>query len=386
MKILMFSQYFPPHIGGVEKHVYMLSKYLAKRGHTIHILTQQTPQSEPRRKVSDLFTIRLKSLRINFRYDSISNFITGLSKFCLKYIHVYDIVHLHSYTFWQSAELSAFAKLRKVPLIVSIHTDPLAVEKMNKTLFISIIKSLGFHIKMAKKVILISPTHKVAAELLGISRKSVIIPNGVEFERFHNAPRDVTFKRKIGIPDDHTVILYVGRLNRIKGLSYVIKSLHVLVNTHRCKRVCLLLVGPDEGMLSDILSYANRHGIRRNIVYLGVVSEDVLPRIYKIADVFVLPSLQEGLPSTVLEAMAAGVPIVATNVGGVPYLIKSKVTGMLVSPRSVSSIVKAIRTLIDDASLREKIRKNATYIAKEHDWNVIAEEVERVYYDIVNKA
>jgi len=117
---------------------------------------------------------------------------------------------------------------------------------------------------------------------------------------------------------------------------------------------------------------------------LGNVSYEKMPYIYSISDVVVLPSLREGTPLVLLEAMACGKPVVATRVGGIPEIVEHGEGGLLVRPKDVEGLSKAILTLLEDPGLREEMGKKARRRAvKEFDWDIKADEVIRVYKEVL---
>ena len=111
-----------------------------------------------------------------------------------------------------------------------------------------------------------------------------------------------------------------------------------------------------------------------------------MPLVYNIADIFVLPSYYEGLPTVVLEAMASQLPIVASNVGGVPYIINKYKCGILVSPGDVKGLANALIELIENRKLRKEMALRSAIGAKDFDWNIIVKLIERVYFDLLRNS
>jgi len=159
-------------------------------------------------------------------------------------------------------------------------------------------------------------------------------------------------------------LLYVGRLVPVKGLRYLLQAVKLLSD----KGIDVELEVMGDGYHRAALEVATKElGLEERVHFLGRIAfGSKLFEVYRRADIFVLPSLSEGIPKTLLEAMASGLPIVATRVGGVPDVIKDGETGLLVEPRSPEQIAKAVQRLIEDPPLRRSIIRNGYAFAKDH--------------------
>lgn len=172
-------------------------------------------------------------------------------------------------------------------------------------------------------------------------------------------------------------LLYVGRLVPVKGLRYLFRAMHLLLD--KGAQVSLQIVGegyhrPWLTQIANELDIANQVHFRDRIAF-----GPKLFGIYRQADIFVLPSLSEGVPKTLLEAMASGLPIVATRVGGIPDIVKDGETGLLVEPRSPEQIAQAIERLSSDTVLRKRIIQTGYEFAREH---TVEKQAERMWQEI----
>lgn len=168
---------------------------------------------------------------------------------------------------------------------------------------------------------------------------------------------------KFGIGDP-AKILFVGRLERTKGLPYLLEAFQSLVS-EGCN-ICLEIVGAGS-LRPDLEKRAHVLGISPRVVFRGYVPfGSELLKFYREADVFVAPSLQEGQGKVFIEAMASGVPVIGTNVGGIPTIVKDGVNGLLVEPRSSASIVEAVKRVLNDKELRKKLILSGLKIAKQY--------------------
>ena len=205
--------------------------------------------------------------------------------------------------------------------------------------------------------------------------KFVKIYSGIEVERFRNETPSPELKSRFGIQPEETVIGVVSKLWEGKGHEVLIDAVARVLDSG-C-RVKLLIVG--EGHLEEKLKEKVKHlGIEKNVVFTGFWSD--VPEITAILDISVLPSFYEGMGRVVLEAMAAGKPMVACRVGGVPEFVEDGVTGYLISPGDVDALVERLKTLIGDSDLRQKMgQQGAQRMRNEHSAETMVNRIHQVY-------
>ena len=185
-----------------------------------------------------------------------------------------------------------------------------------------------------------------------------VLYNGVDLQkfdpaRFSSADRK-QLRRSLGIPEDHRVIASVGRLDRIKNLPMLIESAKNVLASH--PETTFLIVG--EGSEKQaLLQAADDAGVRDNFCFAGFVED--IPRLMYTTDILVHASLSEGLPNAVLEAMAMGKPVVASDVGGIPELIQHGHTGLLIPPRGSEDLTTVLCGLLETPQEMERIGYNA---------------------------
>jgi glycosyltransferase involved in cell wall biosynthesis len=161
-----------------------------------------------------------------------------------------------------------------------------------------------------------------------------------------------------------TRLLFVGRLVPVKGLVYLFEAVRLLLHDGVPVRLTLVGSGPRRKAL---IALAAKYKLASVIDFRGEVSfGPSLLALYREADIFVLPSLSEGTPRVLWEAMAAGLPIVATRVGGVPEIIREGETGLLASPRSAQRLAPSIRRVIEDEELRMRLIRGGYSLIREH--------------------
>jgi glycosyltransferase involved in cell wall biosynthesis len=200
------------------------------------------------------------------------------------------------------------------------------------------------------------------------------IYNGVENEFLEKSDYKTSLtamQNKYGIGDHFC--LYVGRLTSRKGIDYLLYAMKKTAN------IQCVIVG-DGPECEHLHSLTESNGLQERVIFTGFVPKDDLKHLYTAADFFVLPSLAEGLPLVMLEALASGTPVVASRVAGIPDIISDGYNGFLVPPKDVDTLSKVIQQLADSSELRRKMGDNARQVVNEQfSWKRVAEEVLRVY-------
>jgi sugar transferase (PEP-CTERM/EpsH1 system associated) len=192
------------------------------------------------------------------------------------------------------------------------------------------------------------------------TRKLAFIPNGVDADRFLPGS-DLELRKELGISERELVIGTIGRLDPVKnhlGLIHAVRQLQ----RNGCP-VRLVIVG-DGPLRDDIEGYVQTSQLIPSAIQLGYRSD--VARLYRMFDIFVLNSFAEGMSNTLLEAMACGLPIVCTAVGGNVELVEDKVTGLWVQPGDDNALARALADLIQVPSAREMFAANARHFVKEN--------------------
>jgi glycogen(starch) synthase len=205
-----------------------------------------------------------------------------------------------------------------------------------------------------------------------------IVPNGVDPEKFKPvAETDREGGRKrLGLGSEPCV-LFVGSLIPRKGLPFLVEAAKKIVKEHSETKFVIVGEGPLKSQLLSNLETANLSG---NFTFLGNVKEDMLPAVYNSADVFALPSIQEGQGIALLEAQASARPVVAFDVGGVNEAVRNGETGLLVKRGSSEELADALLKLLSDKVLREKMGANGRrFVAENFTWDICAQKMLNVY-------
>jgi len=240
-------------------------------------------------------------------------------------------------------------------------------------------------------------TRRVATGLIGVSLEIssvlkrdfpglevVCIHNGIQYDAAAETNRTVVSREGVGITGQAFVVGAVGRLTSVKGIEYLLQAASLLVREEKVPSIQVVLVG--EGPLRTTLEALAQHlGIDERVLFFGE-RQDV-PRLLRLFDVFVMPSLHEGIPMALLEALAEGCPVIASAVGGVPEIVRDGKDGMLVPSKDPAAIAEAIQALYESQSLRARFRRaGSERVATAFAASRMATCTKEFYVDLVNQA
>jgi glycosyltransferase involved in cell wall biosynthesis len=202
--------------------------------------------------------------------------------------------------------------------------------------------------------------------------KIITIPSAVNSSLLN----DVSLKDAESRPS-YPVILYVGRLAPRKGVHYLLQAMPHIIKHFPKVRLLVVGAGPLENYLKDL---SRRLSLQNSVTFLGYVSDERIRKLLALADVVVVPSIFEGCPLVLLEAMATGKPVVASAVQGIPEVVKHDFSGLLVNPGNIREIEQTIIRLMKDKKFADYLGENARQtIIKDYSWEKIARRTQEVY-------
>ena len=212
----------------------------------------------------------------------------------------------------------------------------------------------------------------------GVDKTKIrIVPNGVDTQKFKPAKNCYALKRQLGINNKPT-ILFVGRLIPRKGLNFLTEAAKQIIKEHHQTKFLIAGNGP---LKNNLITHIKKTNLTKNFTILGDINEKTLPALYNCADIFALPSIQEGQGITLLEAQATAKPVVAFNVGGIPEAVLNQETGLLTKPDS-NKLADAILKLLENKSLREKMGNKARkFVVNNFSWDICAKKMLKVYHE-----
>lgn len=354
MRILQVTPFYPPHIGGIEYHVEALSRKLVEAGHEVVVYTSNVPRSKNHEVVEGV-----EVHRFNCPFAPLNNpIMPGLF---LKLITSgkFEVIHAHGYLHLSSNLVAISMVLTRRPFVLTSHGAILNYEGWKGVIEALYHRSIGkLTLKSARKLVALTTTQAEILEKLGARNRDItIIPNWVDLYETH-PHTDMERFRGIYELGNSQIVLFVGGLQPRKGVQYLIEA------TMYCKtRPTVLIIG-DEGP-GYVGSRANLEkqvldlGLKEQVMFLGSFPREELAAAYKAADLFVLPSLAEGLPLVLLEAMSFGKCVIATKIPGNADVIKDGWNGVLVEPRNPRELAEKIDWLLADSALRERLGSQA---------------------------
>lgn len=214
---------------------------------------------------------------------------------------------------------------------------------------------------------------------IGVPREKItVIPNGIDISCYQSFERDESLRISLGINPDETAIICVANLHINKGHKYLLEAFEEVYKDNQ--KTKLLLAGDGEEK-NNLLRQIENYESKNNIFFLGKRND--VPELLKISDIFVLPTLFEGMSNAIIEAMAAGVPVITTDIPENQDLIENKKTGLLFPANNVHHLVKAIKLLTTDSTLRKRFSQNSLQrVEKKFNIRTTANRLSRFFEEI----
>lgn len=377
MKIAQVSATFPPYMGGTGNVCYHNSLELAKLGHEVTVITSRYPDEEYEYSDS-IKVVRFKPLFRLGNAPLIPKLMT-LEKF--------DIVHLH-YPFIFGSELILLNTIfKKSALVVTYHQDLIfnGLLSYPANIYNLVVSDRVF--SRAKKILTPSLDHLFNSQVKYIAEKRkaelLELPNGVDTKIF-NPYIDCNDIRRMYNLVDKKVVLFVGALDKahhFKGVTILIEAFSKI----KLQETVLMVVGDGE-LKQNYQNLANKIGLSNRVVFTGRVSEHDLPKYYSISDLLVLPSISssEVFGMVLIEAMACGKPVIATNLPGVRTVVDDGNNGYLIAPENVNDLASKIEYLLQNKDISKKFgEQGRKKVEKYYSWEKIGKKLERAYFEIL---
>ncbi len=365
MKILHLTKKYLPIVGGDAFVVYNLKRQQVKLGHEVHVVTSNCDEIDGREVLK--FGLREHPFNLDRITPRRIVSLILLSIWGFKNLKKLnpDIIHSHS------ADLGFFisiaARIYGVPIINTCH----GISFNDKQYSFPKRFAETFFLKYAnfKKIITVDMKGLHASNAAKI-KNAVYVPNGIDLCRFQNRKERENTRIKF---------LFVGRLEKQKGVIYLIKAAEILKNKNDFE---IIIVG--EGAEADyLMKTALELGLIDLVRFEGMVSEQMLIEYYLGCDAFVLPSLWEGMPLTLLEAAAAEMSIIASDVGGISSLFTHEESALIIKPEDVDALASAMLKLMEDEELREKLGSNARRLVEKFSWESTAKSLDEIYIEVL---
>lgn len=401
--IFIITSNYPRYSGDIcGWFIHEISRQIAYRGFNVTTLSPHTEKSKKSEFMDGIFIRR-------FRYCLFSHFetlaygsgilynlrkhpfsiLTIPSFIIAEFLCACQIMHskqpeiLHTHWLIPQGLIGALLhRFIKIPHIATIHGSDMNILKRYPILY-----PIGRFITHNSSLITVNSNY-MKQQLLAVSpdceRKTRIIPMGINPGQFmSNSFKDM----KKHYSTDH-LILTVGRLIDLKGFHYLIDAMSIIIEKYPDVKLLIIGSGPQRDYL---MHRANRIGLKDQIFFLGNISRNDLPKYYQSADVFVLPSINiggitEAFGVVLLEAMAAGCPVIGSNVGGIPDIIKDGENGFLVPEQDPVAIAEKIIQLLSDTVLTAQFRKaGIETVQSRFSWDIISQKFSSTYSKAIDK-
>lgn len=290
-----------------------------------------------------------------------------------------DVIHAHMMVpdGWAAARIGAELG---VPVVGTAHrADVLDIPAQGAASRMRVAEA----VESLDAVVTVSRAIGDAAEAIARPRRPItVVPNGADAAVF--MPRDAgEARRRLGLPEGVPMISYVGKLVPRKGVDTLVEAMGILAR--RPQGAPFLVMAGIGEMRPGLEARARALGVDDSVRFLGKVPHDDVGWVMSAGDVFVLPSLSEGLPTVVCEAMACRLPVVATAVDGTPEIVDDPATGLLVPPRDPTALATALARVLDDAALREAMGAEALRRSEaDYTWAANARRMEDVYQQVMH--
>lgn len=412
-RIAMLSMHTSPvarlggkETGGMNVYVRELTRALAQRGVAVDIFTRASDSAAP---YIDAKSIGVENARVinitagprtsvskHKLIEYVPPFAEGIRAFAAKENISYDILHAH---YWLSGIAAQCLQSmgHRAPIVQMFHTLGAMKNRVarNETEIETAERTFAECELMRGVTRVVASTPRDREQMIELcaapADRIVIIPPGVDTSKFHPIP-NARAREWIGSYDDKTV-LFVGRIDPVKGLDTWFRAMKLVVDQDPTlrTRMCVCLIGGDldddpdpDSEMGRLQALKEELGIGDIVTFLGGRAQASLPFYYSAADAVVMPSRYESFGLAALESMACGTPVVASDVGGLSYLIRDGVTGFLVPEGNAERFAEKISLLLHDTKLRNEMGKRGIDEAQEYSWWNIGERMIALYQDVLH--
>lgn len=393
MKILHIApSYYPAFkYGGPIESVHLLNKALVKKGVKVDVFTTNAGL-ENRSDIKINEWVMIDGVRVKyFPYYFYEHYTFSPQLFfsTLKEVKKYDLVHITAIWNFSILAGSLASIFNKKPFIVSprgsLYEEAINLKSKWLKIFYFYLAANHYLYKANALHFTTKDEKNNLAHFIRLKNKPFIIPNGIDLAAYEQLPPKGLFKEKYTVLKNKKCILFLGRLNRKKGLDILVNAFKQISKDYQ--NIFLVIAGPDENdyKISLERKLGEYHLLDRTIFTGMLLGRDKLS-VYIDADVFVLPSYSENFGMTVIESMACGTPVVISNKVGVCEEIQQNNAGVVVN-LNAESLSKGIRSLLDNPHITDEIVINAKRLTKEtYDINMIANMMIDAYKEVLDNA
>lgn len=384
MKVLFFNYEYPPLGGGAGNATrYILEEFSKIDDLEIDLVTSSVDREFSKEKISDkinIYKLPIGKDGNNLHYQSQKELMIYAWKafwFSRKLIreNKYDLTH--SFFTVPCGAISLWFKLfNGLPYIVSLRGSDVPGYSERFSLVYKILTPfIRFIWKKSFFTVANSLEFKKLAQKTNFYQDIKIITNGIDVDEFYAKKIETDLVKR----EKEFKIICGSRVTHRKGIRFIIEALNILKNKGAVVKLDIIGEGNERVELEKKVQDLNLTDVVR---FIGFVEHDKLPDIYVDANVYVSASLNEGMSNTLLEALAAGLPIIATNTGGTFETVKEGINGYVIDMESAQDIADKVEILFNDYELEKKMSKESRLLAQEMSWNNIAQEYHDLYKEV----
>jgi glycosyltransferase involved in cell wall biosynthesis len=388
MKVLVLAWEFPPRIvGGIARHVAELYPELVQRGHEIHLITIEFGQSPRYEMVEGVHIHRVEVAPSHNFFHWVANMNESMGRHGGKLIaeeNSFDLIHAHDWLVGDAA--IALKHTFKIPLVATIHATEYGrfngIYSDQQRYVSSREGQLAYD---AWRIIVCTNYMRLEVErALGAPWNKIdVVYNGIHLEKKQCEPFDELTFRRIFAADDEKIVYYVGRMTYEKGLTVLLSAIPKVLREMGGK-VKFVLIGT--GRLDDFKRFAGDLGVWDNCYFTGFLADEDLNKFRVIADCAVFPSLYEPFGIVVLENFAARVPVVVSDTGGFPEIVRHTKTGVVTWTNNPDSLAWGILEVLKNPDFALWLVENAYEdLERRFDWAQLAQQTEAVYGRILHE-
>ena len=375
MKILELTQRFAPALGGVEQHVEHLATELLRAGFAVEVATSDLARDRPFARITAPTipmaypVYRHRAMRTVPAPHGLGIVAPGLLGQALN--SRVDLLHAHAFGYFPTWVASATHRLRKVPLVITPHTDQGSGTPGSRTYARAVARAT---LSTADRVVAQSRREQLHLESLGVDPGRIErIPTPFDLAEF-------AFGKTTNDLRENPVLLFVGRIYpEQKGLDVLVRALSKLRGT---VAPMARLIGEDWGGKDWLTRLARDVGVQDRVTFTGILPRAAVLHEFQSADIFVLPSRFDSFPVVLLEAMASGLPVVATDVGAIPEIVAHGKSGLVVPPGDVDRLAESLGRLMADPALRHRLGEEAKRASKAYSWEKLAPRYVSMFTDL----
>ena len=375
MRVALVGDEYYPDIGGAPQYALELSLQLVKLGIETVVITHKHPGQAEEEEIDGVKIKRVKGWVLNHPHRTFSPLLFCR---CYKYIldEKFDVVHGLDVYSTMALMVIPFARIFRIPCVLTCHTA------RGSAFQIFLQRVLGWMFRVGNRLIAVSRASAQFSHLLGFSEKRVtVVPNGVDLSCFGRKIDASLMREELGIGDEPLVVTAL-RLIEGKSPDLLVSAFARVLEVVPDAKLVIAGSGQEEDNLSRQIQDLNITG---SVFMVGRLEKEKVAQLMAAADVFVLPSKIESFGLTLLEASAAGLPVVCSNAGGITEVFRDGFNALLCPPGDDNAMAKAIIRLLQDKELAKSISANAVETAGNFTWERTAEQTLQVYKEVLQE-